>query len=200
MRFYRYATSLLLPGCLTLLMAPYAAAQRPCRPAQPGAGRAGGQTDGRAAGDQFGNRPRVDAGWQDPRYKATAGNLLIDGEDEKPYGSVFYVAYTLADVGDPRKRPVTFLYNGGPGSASMWLHMGSVGPVRVATASPEATGAAPYQVIPNPYSLLDKTDLVFVDAVGTGYSRPVGRGAIKIRRDGPGCAGVLQLHPALHRA
>jgi carboxypeptidase C (cathepsin A) len=61
----------------------------------------------------------------------------------------------------------------------MWLHMGSVGPVRVATASPEATGSAPYQVIPNQYSLLDKTDLVFVDAVGTGYSRPVGRGTIR---------------------
>ncbi len=112
-------------------------------------------------------------------YKATAGTLLIDGEDEKPYGIVFYVGYTAGGAGDARKRPVTFLYNGGPGSASLWLHMGSVGPVRVATASPEATGAAPYQVSPNAYSLLDKTDLVFVDAVGTGYSRPVGKAAIK---------------------
>jgi len=113
------------------------------------------------------------------RYKATAGTLLIDGDDEKPYGIVFYVAYTLNGVSDPRSRPVTFLYNGGPGSASLWLHMGSIGPVRVATASPEATGAAPYQVQPNQYTLLDKTDLVFVDAVGTGYSRPVGKATIK---------------------
>jgi carboxypeptidase C (cathepsin A) len=112
-------------------------------------------------------------------YKATAATLLIDGDDEKPYGIVFYVAYTLSGVSDPRTRPVTFLYNGGPGSASLWLHMGSIGPVRVATASPEATGAAPYQVMPNQYSLLDKTDLVFVDAVGTGYSRPVGKATIK---------------------
>ena len=112
-------------------------------------------------------------------YKATAGTLLIDGEDEKPYGTVFYVAYTMNGVSDPRTRPVTFLYNGGPGSASLWLHMGSVGPVRVATSSPEATGAAPYQVSPNQYSLLDKSDLVFVDAVGTGFSRPVGKGTIK---------------------
>jgi carboxypeptidase C (cathepsin A) len=112
-------------------------------------------------------------------YKATPGTLLIDGEDEKPYGIVFYVGYTLAGVSDPRTRPVTFLYNGGPGSASLWLHMGSIGPVRVATASPEATGAAPYQVLPNQYSLLDKSDLVFVDAVGTGYSRPVGKATIK---------------------
>jgi len=113
------------------------------------------------------------------RYKATAGTLLIDGDDEKPYGIVFYVAYTLSGVSDPRTRPLTFLYNGGPGSASLWLHMGSIGPVRVATASPEATGAAPYQVSPNQYTLLDKTDLVFVDAVGTGYSRPAGKATIK---------------------
>src|ERR1035441_4351317 len=97
-------------------------------------------------------------------YSATAGTLLIDGDDAKPYATVFYVAYTLVGVSDLRARPVTFLYNGGPGSASMWLHMGSVGPVRVVTASPEATGSAPYQMVPNQYSLLDKTDLVFVDA------------------------------------
>jgi len=112
-------------------------------------------------------------------YKATAGTLLIDGDDEKPYGIVFFVGYTLSGVTDPRTRPVTFLYNGGPGSASLWLHMGSVGPVRVSTSSPESTGAAPYQVAPNQYSLLDKTDLVFIDAVGTGYSRPVGKATIK---------------------
>ena len=112
-------------------------------------------------------------------YKATAGTLLINGEDEKPDASVFYVAYTLDNVSDLKARPVTFLYNGGPGSASMWLHMGSVGPVRVVTASPEATGSAPYQLVPNQYSLLDLTDLVFIDAVGTGYSRPVGKGTLK---------------------
>jgi len=109
------------------------------------------------------------------RYTANAGTLLIDGDDEKPCATVFYVAYTLRGVSDLHTRPVTFLYNGGPGSASFWLHMGSIGPVRVVTASPEATGAAPYQIVPNQYSLLDKTDLVFVDAVGTGFSRPVGK-------------------------
>ena len=78
-------------------------------------------------------------------YTATAGTLLIrDGEDDHPYGSIFSVAYTL-DGADPNTRPVTFLYNGGPGSATIWLHMGSVGPVRVVTASPNATrtGAVP---------------------------------------------------------
>lgn len=112
-------------------------------------------------------------------YTATAGTLLIkDGEDDHPYGSIFSVAYTL-DGADPNTRPVTFLYNGGPGSATIWLHMGSVGPVRVETASPQATGPAPYHLVPNQYSLLDKTDLVFIDAPLTGFSRPVGKGTPK---------------------
>lgn len=113
------------------------------------------------------------------RYTANAGNLLIRDDEDKPNASVFYVAYTLDGVADAKTRPVTFLYNGGPGSASLWLHMGSVGPVRVVTASPQATGAPPYQLVPNQYSLLDKTDLVFIDAVGTGFSKPVGKGTEK---------------------
>jgi carboxypeptidase C (cathepsin A) len=111
-------------------------------------------------------------------YTATAGTLNIRNAKGKPYGSIFYVAYTL-DGADPNTRPVTFLYNGGPGSASLWLHMGSVGPVRVITDSPDATGAAPYKIVPNQYSLLDKTDLVFIDAPLTGYSRVVGVGTPK---------------------
>jgi carboxypeptidase C (cathepsin A) len=101
-------------------------------------------------------------------YKATAGTLLIRDEKDRPDASVFYVAYTVD--GDPARRPVTFLYNGGPGSSTIWLHMGSYGPVRVATSSPEATAPAPYRLLTNEDCLLDKTDLVFVDAVGTGYS------------------------------
>ncbi len=113
------------------------------------------------------------------RYTATAGTLLINGPDEQPYGSIFYVAYTLRGVTEARTRPVTFLYNGGPGSATLWLHMGSVGPMRVVTNSPEATGSAPYQMVTNQYTLLDRTDLVFIDAPGTGYSRPVGKGTVR---------------------
>ena len=111
-------------------------------------------------------------------YTATAGTLLIRDDEEKPYGSIFYIAYTQ-DGADPKTRPVTFLYNGGPGSATLWLHMGSVGPVRVTTSSPAATGSAPYQIVPNQYSLLDKTDLVFIDAPLTGYSRAVGKATPK---------------------
>ncbi len=115
-------------------------------------------------------------------YTATVGNLLITKEDhdqsEKPYHSLFYVAYT-EDGADAKTRPVTFLYNGGPGSATFWLEMGSVGPVRVVSQSPDPTGGPPFKVVANEYSLLDKSDLVFIDAPGTGYSRPVGKGTVK---------------------
>ncbi|MEC4591785.1 peptidase S10 [Nitrospirillum amazonense] len=107
------------------------------------------------------------------RYQATASTLTIRDNDGKPTASVFYVAYT-AEGAPAAKRPVTFLYNGGPGSASLWLHMGSFGPIRVRTASPDNNAPAPYNFTANDDSLLDKTDLVFIDAIGTGYSRPLG--------------------------
>jgi carboxypeptidase C (cathepsin A) len=112
------------------------------------------------------------------KYTATAGTLLIRDEDDKPYGSIFYVAYTL-DGAEPQSRPVSFLYNGGPGSASLWLHMGSFSPVRITTDSPNPTAGPPFKLVPNQYSLLDKTDLVFIDAPLTGYSRAVGKGTPK---------------------
>ncbi len=103
-------------------------------------------------------------------YKATAGTLTIRDDKDTADASVFYVAYTVGEGRDAEKRPLTFFYNGGPGSASLWLHMGSFGPVRVVTNGPEAIPPAPYQLVPNADSLLDKSDLVFVDAIGTGYS------------------------------
>jgi len=112
------------------------------------------------------------------KYTATAGTLLIRDEEDKPYGSIFYVAYTL-DGAEPNSRPVSFLYNGGPGSATLWLHMGSFSPVRISTDSPNATAGPPFKLEPNEYSLLDKTDLVFIDAPLTGYSRAVGKGTAK---------------------
>ena len=113
----------------------------------------------------------VTIGGKQIAYKATAGTLTLRDNDGKPTASMFYVAYTA----DGPKRPVTFFYNGGPGSSSVWLHMGSFGPVRVKTPSPQPAGAAPYDLVPNPDSLLDKTDLVFLDAIGTGFSRPLGK-------------------------
>lgn len=112
------------------------------------------------------------------KYTATAGTLVIRDEDDKPYGSIFYVAYTL-DGSDGATRPLSFLYNGGPGSASLWLHMGSFSPVRIVTDSPNPTSGPPFKLVPNEYSLLDKSDLVFVDAPLTGYSRAVGKATAK---------------------
>ena len=111
-------------------------------------------------------------------YTATAGNLLIRDEKEKANGSIFYVAYT-EDGAEAKNRPVTFFYNGGPGAATIWLHMGSFGPVRVITASPEATGGPPFEYVPNEYSLLNQSDLVFIDAPLCGFSRAVGKGSAK---------------------
>jgi carboxypeptidase C (cathepsin A) len=111
-------------------------------------------------------------------YTATAGNLLIRDDKEKPNGSIFYVAYT-EDGADTKTRPVTFFYNGGPGAATIWLHMGSFGPVRVLTSSPDATGGPPFTYIPNEYSLLNRSDLVFIDAPLCGFSRAVGKGTAK---------------------
>jgi carboxypeptidase C (cathepsin A) len=111
-------------------------------------------------------------------YTASAGTLTIRDSEGKPTASMFYTAYTL-DGPKPgstpgTKRPVTFFYNGGPGSPSFWLRMGSFAPIRIRTTNPEFIRPAPYDVGPNPETLLDKTDMVFLDAIGTGYSRPLG--------------------------
>jgi carboxypeptidase C (cathepsin A) len=112
---------------------------------------------------------------QEIHYTATAGNLLIrDGDD--PVASMFYVAYTRDGVTNMDDRPVTFFYNGGPGSSSIWLHMGSFGPRIVETANARSTGPAPYHVVNNGDSLLNRSDLVYIDAVGTGFSKVVGKG------------------------
>ena len=179
--FHSDSTSLFLIASLAFLAAPFASAQRPTTPAANPQGQPTPERVFVTVPPEKNSVTQHDLSMDGAtlHYTATAGNLLIEGDDAQPNASVFYVAYTIDGVADPRTRPVTFLYNGGPGSASMWLHMGSVGPVRVVTQSPEATGSGPYQIVPNQYSLLDKSDLVFVDAVGTGFSRPVGRGVIR---------------------
>jgi carboxypeptidase C (cathepsin A) len=142
------------------------------------------------------------AGGQVVNYKAVAGTLLVgatdqqdatiglDGkmlpdsgvsepdkdkpEDAPPTARIFYTAYFKKDAA-AEQRPVTFLYNGGPGSATMWLHMGSFGPRRVVTPDTEHQEGAPYKIVNNQYSLLDVSDLVFIDAPGTGFSRIFGK-------------------------
>ncbi len=106
-------------------------------------------------------------------YTATAGHLTArNPASGAAEASFFYVAYTLPNR-DPATRPVTFFYNGGPGSATIWLHLGSFGPKRLATGDPSTTAATPFPLVDNAETLLDVTDLVFVDAVGTGLSEAI---------------------------
>ena len=104
------------------------------------------------------------------KYSATAGRLPIKRGDGRIEAEMFYVAYTL-DGQDSAKRPLTFAFNGGPGSASIWLHMGALGPRRVVLQPDGFMPPAPYRMEDNPYTLLDKSDLVLIDAIGTGFSR-----------------------------
>jgi carboxypeptidase C (cathepsin A) len=138
--------------------------------------------------EQQASKGSVTIGGNVINYDAFAGTLVVHpkGWDDVPQNadpdpknkpaeaSMFYVAYFKSDnKGTPR--PVTFLYNGGPGSSTVWLHMGAFGPKRVVTADDTHTPAAPYSVVNNEYSLLDVSDLVFVDAPGTGFSRIAGK-------------------------
>jgi len=105
-------------------------------------------------------------------YTATAGHLIARDAVGAAEASVFYVAYTLPGA-DAATRPVTFFYNGGPGSASVWLQLGSFGPRRLVTGVPETTTARPFSMVDNAEHLLGQSDLVFINAVGTGYSQAI---------------------------
>ncbi|MGA9914331.1 MAG: GH25 family lysozyme, partial [Paraburkholderia sp.] len=104
------------------------------------------------------------------KYTATAGRLPIKRGDGQTEAQMFFVAYTM-DGQDSAKRPVTFAFNGGPGSASLWLHVGALGPRKVVLQPEGFLPPAPYRIENNPYTLLDKSDLVLIDAIGTGFSR-----------------------------
>lgn len=118
---------------------------------------------------------QVTAGGERVRYRVTAGEMILTGEDGEPNAAIFSTAYIREGAGDPTTRPVAFIFNGGPGSASLWLHMGVFGPQRVVLpADVSDDGAPPYPIVENEHSILDVADLVFVDPVGTGWSHPLG--------------------------
>src|SRR5215469_14204340 len=112
--------------------------------------------------------------WDDVQAAASSDAKGKEDKDPGPEASMFFVYYAKRGA-DAKDRPVTFLYNGGPGSSTVWLHMGAFGPKRVVTADDSHTPAAPYNVVNNDYSLLDATDMVFIDAPGTGFSRIAGK-------------------------
>ena len=118
-----------------------------------------------------------------------------DPAEAPPTARMFYVAYFKKDTTDENHRPVMFIYNGGPGSATMWLHMGTFGPKRIVLPDVDHQEGAPYNVVSNQYSLLDASDLVFIDAPGTGFSRTFGRTREGVLRDRSGRTGIQPFHP-----
>lgn len=119
-------------------------------------------------------RHMVDTGEHTLPYTATAGTLNLKDEQGEDRASVFFVSYTLDGVEDLSRRPVTFCFNGGPGSSAVWLQLGAFGPRRVDMPDTLTSPPAPYRMVDNPHGLLDHTDLVFIDPVGTGFSRALG--------------------------
>ncbi|HEX3481832.1 MAG TPA: hypothetical protein VHT91_42760 [Kofleriaceae bacterium] len=175
------------------LAAPTPAAPPAARPdeAKPGEARPGEAKPDELKPEEKTSRGSVTAGGRRIDYTAIAGTLVVHprgAEDNPPEppppgdkgerpvppaAAMSYVAYFQA--GADSARPVMFLYNGGPGSATLWLHMGAFGPRRVVTSEESHTPAAPYRLIDNAYSLLDVSDLVFIDAPGTGFGKMVGK-------------------------
>lgn len=131
-------------------------------------------TDTAAKEESIVTHHSLEIGGRTIHYTATAGNLVLKNDKGDPTASMFYIAYTEADA-NAGKRPVTFAYNGGPGGSSVLVNLGGFGPMRVVTTDAAPTPPAPYTLEPNQYSLLDKSDLVFIDAVGTGFSKLLGK-------------------------
>jgi carboxypeptidase C (cathepsin A) len=106
------------------------------------------------------------------KYTATTGKLVMKNDEGDAKAQIFFIAYTKDNVDDLGQRPVTFAFNGGPGSSSVWLHLGLLGPQRIKIPADASAVPPPYRLSSNPYTLLDLTDLVFIDPVSTGFSRP----------------------------
>jgi len=160
----RHAVALVAGSCLA---AGLAAAEAPAPPLEKVAAAV-------PKAEQSVTRRSVAVGGATVEYTATAGTLIVRNGKDTPYAAIGYVAYTRNGVADPARRPLTFAYNGGPGSSSIWLHMGVLGPRRIDTGDVGGSPTPPYSVVDNAYSVLDVTDLVMIDPVGTGVSRAVG--------------------------
>ncbi|MCL1076691.1 peptidase S10 [Parashewanella spongiae] len=145
----------------------------------------------------------VEINGQKIKYEATAGGTLLKNDKQQAVANIFSTTYLRLNVNNKTPRPVTFVFNGGPGSASIWLHLGLYGPKRIILpAHAKDDGAAPYQLVDNQYSLLDTTDLVFIDPVGTGTSHVVGEGENKdflgVKQDAKSIAQFIKLWLTKH--
>ena len=112
-------------------------------------------------------------------YTATAGALILRNDQDEPIAFYGYTAYTKDGQNEMDKRPISFSYNGGPGSSSIWLHMGAMGPKRVVLNDPNDNHPAPYKLEDNQFSILDVSDIVMIDPVGTGLSKAIGKSVNK---------------------
>src|ERR1044071_4821620 len=149
------------------------AEKTPDKAAEKGGGEADKSKPGEPKEKLVQSRHTVTINGEKLKYTAKAGTILLRDNEEKPTAAIFYIAYTKDGAGDLAKRPVTFSFNGGPGSSSVWLHMGLLGPRRVLLEEDGSPLPPPYKTVDNEYSLLDETDLVFIDPVSTGFSRAV---------------------------
>ncbi len=131
--------------------------------------------------ESFVTSHEIRSGGKTISYTAIASETYLKDKSGEALASIWSVAYVQKGIQDSRTRPVTFVFNGGPGSASMWLHMGMFGPqvVKVDSDAKEDDGAAPYNLVQNNQSLFDLTDFVFIDPVGTGYSQVIGKGKVE---------------------
>jgi carboxypeptidase C (cathepsin A) len=118
-------------------------------------------------------RHEINAGGRTLKYTVTTGLMPIRNPQGETEANIFFMAYTLNGGSNAAERPLMFSFNGGPGSSSVWLHLGALGPKRVRMLDDGTMPPPPYQLVENPHTWLDQTDLVFIDPVGTGYSRAV---------------------------
>ena len=170
-----------LLSCAVLTVASFALAQQP--PQQPAAPAGAAQAQSRPDGAPPAPAPEppeekpvvthhsITVNGKALKYTATTGFMPLRDNTGKLEGRIFYMAYTLDNP--PARRPLTFSFNGGPGSSSVWLHLGAIGPRRVKMELEGWMPKPPFQLVDNQYTWLDQTDLVFIDPVGTGYSRAV---------------------------
>ena len=167
------ATRLLVPLAVLLLTYPAAAQRQRGHDGPPESQPTTQPSSEKNPGDKLSvTNQQITIHGQVLKYKATAGTLAIKDEAGKPKADMFFVAYEMQPAAeDPATRPITFVFNGGPGAAAVWLHLGVAGPRRVALDEQGGQPSPPYHLVDNQDTWLTSTDLVFIDPVGTGYSR-----------------------------
>lgn len=134
----------------------------------------GQEADAPPAPSRWQSSHSISVGGQAVDYDATVGSIILTDAQENPTGELFYTAYRRTNDGPSAARPLIFSFNGGPGSASFWLHMGIMGPRRVVTPNVGQQAPPPYPMVDNDFTLLDRADIVMIDPIGTGFSRPIG--------------------------